>query len=830
MIALCRFHQGVSVIAALALFLCAPGSGAQEATLRVDAAKPTVRVGPHLGGACIEDVNHEIYGGIYSQMVFGESFQEPPSQSPFKGFRAYDGRWDLVEGELRAGGGDGPKLVSEQPAFAEGEAGVEVFFADRAAGNAGLILKVGKAGIGADNFDGYEVSLNPKQNVLTLGRHCHNWEPIKDTACDVPTGQWITLAVKMTQRSLEVTVNGKRVVTYEDRDHPLPAGGVGLRQWQREARYRNLWVKTGDMTTKLAFERDPDSPGPVSGMWAPLTRGTAKPAFSLKTDQPFIGKQSQKLAFTAGQGEVGIENRGLNRQGFCFRDGKAYEGYVWVRAEKPLDLWLALESGDGAQVLAETKVPVAAGEWRRFDFTLKPEGGDNTGRLALKLKQPGAIVVGHVFLQPGAWGRFKGLPLRKDVVEALIEQKLTVLRYGGSMVNHDDYRWKNMVGPRDRRPPTAGTWYRYSTNGWGIIDFLDLCEATGVVGIPAFNMGETPRDMADFMEYVTGPADSAWGKKRVADGHAQPYGLRYVELGNEERIDDKYVERFTALAEAIWAKDAKVVVVVGDFAYGKPIRDPDRITGAASGISNLQGHRKILELAKKHDREVWFDVHLDTEGPAASDTLRTLPSFVDALEAISGGAKHKVAVFELNSNNHSLRRALGNAVALNAIQRLGDRVPIVCSANGLQVDRQNDNGWNQGLLFMNPCKVWPQPPYFVTQLYAGSSLPQCVKAEVEGAGDALDVTARRDDDGKVLQIQVVNTGAKAIEARVRVNGFKPTKAVAHVTEVSGKLDDVNTAAEPRRVMPRNTEWRHGLAEDGGRYTFPPYSVTILRLE
>ena len=131
---------------------------------------------------------------------------------------------------------------------------------------------------------------------------------------------------------------------------------------------------------------------------------------------------------------------------------------------------------------------------------------------------------------------------------------------------------------------------------------------------------------------------------------------------------------------------------------------------------------------------------------------------------------------------------------------------------------------------MNPCQVWPQPPLFVTRLYAGSALPQCVKAEVEGASEALDVTARRDDDGKVLQIQVVNTGAKAIDARIRVNDFKPTKAVAKVTEVSGKLDDVNTAAEPRRVVPRNTPWRHGLAEDGGRYTFPAYSLTILQLE
>ncbi|MCX7221280.1 MAG: L-serine ammonia-lyase, partial [Burkholderiales bacterium] len=36
-------------------------------------------------------------------------------------------------------------------------------------------------------------------------------------------------------------------------------------------------------------------------------------------------------------------------------------------------------------------------------------------------------------------------------------------------------------------------------------------------------MGETPQDMADFIEYVNGPAKSAWGRQRAADGHPAPY-------------------------------------------------------------------------------------------------------------------------------------------------------------------------------------------------------------------------------------------------------------------------------------------------------------------
>ena len=80
------------------------------------------------------------------------------------------------------------------------------------------------------------MSLNPSAKVLSLGRHRHNWEPIKDVPFAVPTGEWIRLTVQMTKQSLEVLVNGKSIYTYEDRAHPLKTGGFGLRQWQRSGR------------------------------------------------------------------------------------------------------------------------------------------------------------------------------------------------------------------------------------------------------------------------------------------------------------------------------------------------------------------------------------------------------------------------------------------------------------------------------------------------------------------------------------------------------------------------------------------------------------------
>jgi len=577
-----------------------------------------------------------------------------------------------------------------------------------------------------------------------------------------------------------------------------------------------------------SFQEPAKSPE-ISGMWRGLSRGDAKGKFASIADNSFAETQSQQVTFESGNGEWGLENQGLNRWGMNFLAGKTYEGYVWVRARKPVTLFAALESRDGSRVYAETPLLVADNEWQRLDFTLTPNAADKAGRFALKLKQAGSVTLGHAFLQTGEWGRFKGLPVRRDVAEGLIDQGVTVLRYGGSMVNNAGYRWKKMIGPRDRRPPYAGQWYRYSSNGWGIPDFMSFCEAAGFEYIPAFNMDETPQDMADFIEYAKGPADSDWGRRRVADKHPQAYRLRYIELGNEERVDEKYAGKFEALAKAVWAKDRDIILVVGDFVYGEPIRDPFKFRGAFSGITTLAAQQKILRLAKQHDREVWFDLHVGTDGLRPDATFAGMFSFIDALERIADGARYKVAVFEFNAGNHAQKRALANALAINAIERDG-RIPIAASANCLQPDGQNDNGWDQGLLFLNPSQVWLQPPGYVTQMISRNYQPKLVKCEVTGAKNKLDANAKRSDDGKALVLQVVNPDDTAVTVQIQIAGFVPVRPEAQVTELSGLLDAVNPADKTDAIVPQQREWKHPIKEGSASHTFPPHSFTVLRFE
>ena len=200
---------------------------AQEAQIYVNPGQVLHPISPYLTGACLEDVNHEVYGGLYSQMIFGESFQEPAPSEPLAGFTEYGGTWLVTNSDLLSVNGSGPKLIDSNVNQSSGDLKVQVQFSANEGGDAGLIFQVSQPGVGADVFTGYEVSLAPAGYVV-LGRHRQDWEPISQVSCAVPTGQWINLEVQYTNASITVLVNGSNLIQYTDTQYPFNqrAGGV----------------------------------------------------------------------------------------------------------------------------------------------------------------------------------------------------------------------------------------------------------------------------------------------------------------------------------------------------------------------------------------------------------------------------------------------------------------------------------------------------------------------------------------------------------------------------------------------------------------------------
>ncbi|HWY78474.1 MAG TPA: alpha-L-arabinofuranosidase C-terminal domain-containing protein, partial [Verrucomicrobiae bacterium] len=249
--------------------------------------------------------------------------------------------------------------------------------------------------------------------------------------------------------------------------------------------------------------------------------------------------------------------------------------------------------------------------------------------------------------------------------------------------------------------------------------------------------------------------------------------------------------------------------------------------GSDARITTLAAHQKILELAKQHNCEVWFDVHVNTDGPAMSSSVAALPSYVAAIDKIAAGARHHVVVFELNANNHQQRRALSNAQAIMVGERLG--LPVVTSANGLQPDGQNDNGWDQGLLFLNPAHVWLQPPGYVTQMFSRNYEPLLVASEVQNPG-GLDVAAARSEDGKTIVLQVANLKGDAQPAKIALRQFSPSRSSFKFEQLTASFDAVNTAEHHDNVQPTRGERPLATTDGWIAHTFPPHSFSVLRFE
>ena len=799
--------------------LAAAQATTPDSHIRVNAARVVNHITPWMTGTCIEDVNHEIYGGLYAQLIFGESFEDATMISPFVGWTAYDGGWSVRDQALRVAAGEGAKLVRADPQIQDGLVECDVQFEGRNGGSAGLILRVSNPRTGADTWTGYEVSLNPNDNTVFLGRHNNNWQLLQTAPAPVEPGIWHHLRVEMSGPTLRIWADhaAQPQIAYTDTANPILSGTTGVRTWNVSAAFRNLHIHTtqSDLTDGLNVEAAPISLPYISALWDMVKTGDPTARWIVDHDHPFNTNYSQRLEFVSGTGTVGVANRSLNRWGIAVQSGQRYTGRLYLRQKNyPGQVTVALQSVDGAHTYAQQQLAPIGGAWTRRDFTLSSNSTDPNARFAVWIDQPGIVWVDQVTLLPTGKGLFHGLPIRSDIGHKIVEQGITFMRYGGSMINSPYYRWKQMLGDRDKRPQLHGKWYAASTNGFGIEEFLQFCEAAHIEPAIAISIDETPQDASDMVEYLNGPPTSEWGRRRAASGHSKPYHLRYIEIGNEEAIDGdkawyaRYLKSFKILYAAMHARDPGLKFVIA--AWWRPDEPLCKQI-----VQELNGKASL------------WDVHVGGDNMHdGADVDKQITQMQALLAKWSPGTALKACIFEENGDHHDLRRALGHAHILNVTERHGDFVLMDCPANCLQPWLQNDNGWNQGQVFFTPKQVWGMPPFYAQQMAARNYLPLRIMSETDSPADDLDVTATRSEDGKTLVLKVVNMGNLQHRATIKLSGFLPLPDASIWTLTSNDLDAVNSPEKPEYIHTAQTALPNASALF--EYNFKPYSYTILR--
>lgn len=761
------------------------------------------RITPAMHGACIEDVNHEVYGGIYAQRIFGESFEEPAPGTQPKGWRIYGGSWSPDGSGVHVHGGDGPKMVRDMPDVTDGEVETEMVVSNDLGENAGVLVRVTNPGVGADDFTGYEVSLSPKLRRIILGKHRNDFTPLTTAPAPIVPGRWHRLRVVTAGARIRVFLDREAQprIDFTDKEGPILSGKVALRTWRSDATFRNVQIDGRPAPISLAGDG-------VSRMWDRVLSGDTKARYAVE-EGAFNGTLCQRITHLGGPGKVGIANRGLNRWGISIRKGHPMEGRIYLRG-KAAPVTVALQSADGSRTYATQRVAAGSG-WTKATFRLTPTSTDPDARFSLWMEGPGELWVDQAVLLDAPQDRYRGLPLRKDVAEELVGSGLTFMRYGGTMVNVPGYRWKSMIGDPDRRPPYSGHWYPASSNGFGIFDFLRFCEAARVGAAFAINVEETPQDAADLADYLTAPVSNPWGRRRAEDGHPKPYPVDYIEIGNEEGIGNPdagamayYAERFRLLAKAIHGRNPNLKLVCG-----------------AWWVPDAPQMRTVFD-AIDGEAAAW-DFHFWCDDPNAGRSVdRDLDRAEGLFRSWNPHTMLKAVVFEENGNRHDLQRALGHATTVNATRRHGDFVLADCAANALQPWRQNDNGWDQGGVFFTPDRTWSMPPALARRITSNARFS--LRIGVTG-GAPLDVLALRSADGHALELTVVNTTKQPIACEIGTGGFHVREGKC--TTVAGELTRANSPQNPREIVPKELPLKLGVDRIG--VAFPAQSVTVVRL-
>jgi alpha-N-arabinofuranosidase len=125
--------------------------------------------------------------------------------------------------------------------------------------------------------------------------------------------------------------------------------------------------------------------------------------------------------------------------------------------------------------------------------------------------------------------------MRNDVVEALKEMKLPVLRWPGGCFA-DEYHWMDGIGPKENRKKMVNTHWGGVTedNSFGTHEYFELCRQIGCKTYINGNVGSgTVQEMSDWVQYMTFDGVSPMSELRKKNGHEEPWKVDYFGVGNE---------------------------------------------------------------------------------------------------------------------------------------------------------------------------------------------------------------------------------------------------------------------------------------------------------
>lgn len=789
--------KNTMMLAAVLAILSSAASAQQTVKLSVDPGTVVNRVDEKVYGHFLEHIYHSCNGGLWGDLVWNRSFEQNQL-----------GQWSVQDGQIvQEGMGENVRLTFGDEGWKDYEYTLE---AKKTGGQEGFLvlfrMKNDKEFYWA-NLGGW----GNERHAIERGLASQSrWGVVGPEARGrIETGKWYTIKIRCEGPHFQIWLGDDRIIDYTDDSQAHLSGKVGIGTWGTQAAFRN--VKVTSLDGKVLYEGLPQNltTQNAATFWK---QGGAAKVYLDHTD-PLNSNTSQRIVLDSDGGG------GLSQSGFCIRAGEVYEGSIWARGRADEGLMIQLRSDAGKRATQELGTPSA--QWQEFKFSLKPDWSCENAELRVGAQGTGEFWIDQVSMMPKSWADEGGF--RPDLLKAVADLRPPIIRWPGGCFA-SSYQWKQGIGPQAKRlPHPREIWDDLDVYNYGTDEFIEMCRRVGAEPLIVVNLGfaswnndsethDYTQDVLDWIEYCNGPADSKWGKVRAANGHPEPYNVKYWELDNEtwHTPADRYADVILKVAPLMKKVDPSIkLAACGSNGMGR-----DR-NGMPYNRTVIERAGKVLDYLSIHHYE---SPDRYARGPQAYEAF-----FRDIGEAIkgSGNPNLKIYVSEWNAQSTDWRTGLYCGGLLNAFERCGDILEI--GGPALFLRHVSATAWDNAFINFDQSSWFPAPNYVIMKLWRDHYAPE--RIAVEGEAGPLNVSAtRRPADGTVF-VKVVNPGRDAVSLELSLPA-KVSKAAAQLV-APGSLNARNTLAEPNRVKPQDV----AVKMDGGKamVDLPALSAAVITI-
>ncbi|MBQ2104552.1 MAG: DUF1080 domain-containing protein [Bacteroidales bacterium] len=617
----------------------------------------------------------------------------------------------------------------------------------------------------------------------------------KATAAQINENQdWHKLRIVCAGKSIKVYWDGKNVVSYSKLES---SGKNDIDFWVNytEAYYKNIRV-TSSNGKVVYFQGTPEDvkiPS-VAPQWDAFGNAT----YELVKGDAINMDYSQKI--TAGASPAGVSQGPQN-----LIAGETFLGSIYAKGNGTLSVGLKR----GNNIILEQNLGVPGNTWTKYDINLPLGSLSGDADFAIIVKN-GTVQVDQATLTTKTGQSLGGF--RPDIFNAVKELHPTCLRWpGGGYVAQ--YYWQWGVGPQEQRYRWPHwQWMDYDQNCFGTDEFIRFCREIGaepviVVSVhferPAEEYDSILQDAVNWVRYCNEPATGEWGAKRAANGHPEPYNVKYWEIDNEmwemgiERYEKCVRDFSTAMREV--SPDIKIIVCGG-------FDDEDFFKRSGTYFDYVSLH------------------HYEQQGGYFTGPRRLAEQYDRYAQYIANcpNPNLKLFIYEWNLQSIDWRTGLFAGGFLNVCE---ERDVVAMGAAALFIRRTDAPDWNNAFINFDYKDLFVAPNYQVTNLW----YDHFSRYRLDFTGDVKDlsVVTTLSENGKEVIVKVVNATEKPYKLNIAgdwngIDGAKYEYYAPGSLTVANSMENKNAVAlKVKNLNPAN----NGIALD-----IDPLSAGVITIE